>query len=281
MNSSKMSITKAKTPFLFACKYEHLDVVRTLLADPVIDPAEGNSAALFIAVEQNSSKLLKLLLKDGRADPMVADGALIGKALATGNCLLVDALLKDPRVVPPNRSSLLVTAIMCNYDREYGFLEDLLTHIDPNGDDNAALFATIGYDNEDALDILLADPRVNPAHNDNAALRYAIEVGNDQALHTLLSDPRVVPSADDNALIKIATFHMGVRTDEFSSLLTDNRQRCVGRLLMEPRVVAGTLPLKMMGGVDSAKKLQERAHTWCTNCYSWTAPMPEIVERDA
>lgn len=279
MNSSKMSITKTKTPFLFACKYGTMDEVRTLLADPVIDPAEGNSAALFIAVEQNSSKLLNLLLKDGRANPMASDGALIGKALATGNHVLVDSLLNDPRVVIPNDSSLLVTAIMCNYDRDYSFLEDLLDAIDPSANDNTALFVAIRQHHEEALGLLLTDPRINPAHNDNAALRYAIEEGNDEALHMMLKDPRVVPSADDNALIKIATSRMSGQP--LSSLLCDDRQRCVGRLLMEPRVVAGSLPLKKMGGIDGAKKMQADAHRVYTECHEWTTPMPEIVERDA
>lgn len=279
MNSSRMSITKTKTPFLYACKYDHIDVVRTLLAYPVIDPAEGNSTALFIAVEQNSSKLLKLLLADGRADPMVAGGALIGKALATGNHIIVDSLLKDPRVLIPNDISLLVTAIICKYDRDYGFLENLLAHIDPTANDNIALFTAIGHHHEDALSLLLADPRINPAHNDNAALRYAIEVCNDDALHMMLKDPRVVPSADDNALIKIATLHMSVQ--HWSNLLCDDRRRCMGRLLLEPCVVAGDLPLNKMGGIEAVRKMQAEAYRWFSDTYDWTTPMPVIVERDA
>lgn len=274
MNPSKMSITKTKTPFLFACKYGTLDEVRTLLADPVIDPAEGNSTALFIAVEQNSPELLKLLLEDGRADPMVSDGALIGKALATGNMKLVTLLIDDPRVVIPNDSSLLATVIACHYESEYGILETLIDHIDPSGDDNAALFAAICYANDDALTTLLADPRVNPAHNDNASLRYAIESGNDEALHRLLSDPRVIPSSDDNALIKIAMLQ--VYQQDWSSLLYDDRCRCVGRLLMEPRVVTGTLPLKKLGGIEAVKKMQADAHRYYTAYHDWTVPMPEI-----
>lgn len=272
MNTSKITISKVHTPFLYECKYGSKKGAVAMLANPATNPAEGNSAALFIAVDNGWLKFFKALLADGRADPMAAKGALFKKALATGNWHFVDALVSDPRVKIPNDSSLYITAMEC-YHHESSVFDTLLTYVDPSGDDNTALMFAIASDNDRIVDMLIEDPRIDPTQNNYALIRYAIQFGNMEALDKLLWKPNVDPSADDNILIDIASNFVG-----------DSHQNdlCAGRLLLDPRVVAGKLPLEELGGIENAKALQADAHRYVKEggdfWKRWAGPLPEIKE---
>ena len=61
--------------------------------------------------------------------------------------------------------------------------------------DSVALAVAAYWDQIDALQHLLADPRFLPSHDANLALEMAIERGNERAAALLLADARVDPSA--------------------------------------------------------------------------------------
>lgn len=110
-------------------------------------------------------------------------------------------------------------------DRQHSFFVDALASASKNGDVrrlddlldlskreypithepyaayHMALVYACVFAHEDAVAILLGDPRVDPSHRQCAALRAACSIDHRNIVQALLDDPRVDPSIDDCAVL--------------------------------------------------------------------------------
>jgi hypothetical protein len=83
-----------------ASVYGRADVVKLLLADPRVDPAADDNAAILSASYNGHVSVVKLLLADSRADPRSPLGSATSGATSGGHASVVKLLLADPRVDP-------------------------------------------------------------------------------------------------------------------------------------------------------------------------------------
>jgi hypothetical protein len=78
----------------------HAGVVRALLADPRVDPAANNNFAIRAASFYGHAGMVRALLADPRVDPAANNNFAIQLASYRGHTAVVRALLADPRVNP-------------------------------------------------------------------------------------------------------------------------------------------------------------------------------------
>jgi ankyrin repeat protein len=93
--------------------------------------------------------------------------------------------------------------------------------IDPSADDNSAIREASGNGHTEVVELLLNDPRVDPSASDNDAIRWASGEGQTAVVELLLNDPRVDPSANVNEAIRWASGNG--RTAVVELLLNDPR----------------------------------------------------------
>ena len=136
--------------FVEATRNGNLDVVKTLLKNPRVDPSFQHQLPLKVAISKGYSDIVKILLKDprGRAepcgpkavDPSAQDQTFIGIAASFGFLKIVKMLLKDPRG----------RAEPCGPKA-----------VDPSANNQYALKYASRRKRHDVVKMLLKDPRVN------------------------------------------------------------------------------------------------------------------------
>lgn len=84
---------------LYASTNGHHKVVELLLKYPGVNPSAQNNIAVKLASEKGHEKVVELLLKNG-VDPSVDDNYAIRRASENNHLEVVKLLLNDPRVDP-------------------------------------------------------------------------------------------------------------------------------------------------------------------------------------
>jgi hypothetical protein len=112
--------------FVEATRNGNLDVVKTLLKNPRVDPSFQHQLPLKVAISEGYSDIVKILLKDPRVDPSAQDQTFIGIAASFGFLKIVKMLLKDPRVDPSanNQYALKYASRRKRYDVVKMLLKD-------------------------------------------------------------------------------------------------------------------------------------------------------------
>jgi len=194
--------------FQLAAGANNLKIVRLLLTDPRIDPADDQSGALHSAAEQGFLEMVKLLLKDPRINPADDDSYGLRKAFLYQHFDVVETLLLDGRS-------------------------------DPTFDDNTLLEWSILTNNLKFVKILLKDPRVDISINGNFPLVWACSKGYIGIVKYLLADPRINLNETDfnSALIEAMT----QKQMEILRFLLDNSQfrpniRFFGEAIIEDNI---------------------------------------------
>ena len=83
-----------------ACRDGHLEIVRLLLADGRVNPADQNNKAIELACNYGRLEIVRLLLADGRVNPADQNNKAIEEAFKHGYVEIVRLLLADQRVNP-------------------------------------------------------------------------------------------------------------------------------------------------------------------------------------
>ena len=84
--------------FINAARTGDTDKVKLLLADPMVNPAADNNAAIRYASQNGHTEVVKLLLNDKRGNPAAQNNFAIRLASERGHVDVVRLLLTDPRV---------------------------------------------------------------------------------------------------------------------------------------------------------------------------------------
>ncbi len=108
LNSDEDSAVGCNYALRIACEFGQTEVVKILLRDERVDPADWNSWIIRIACDYNHVDIVNLLLQDGRADPTGADNYCIRNASIYGHIKVVQLLLQDGRVDPTARDNMAI-----------------------------------------------------------------------------------------------------------------------------------------------------------------------------
>lgn len=135
------------------------DLVKVNKLLQVADPRETNSRSLLNAMHHKHYDVVKALLKDHRIDPTVNSNAVLILACNYGSLEIVEILLDGSLVNPAhNNNKALTTAVMSN---KTDIVRKLLTtNVNPAACANRVLRLARGHDNDDIVEMLLKDPRV-------------------------------------------------------------------------------------------------------------------------
>lgn len=162
----------------YAVEKKHLNVVQVILADKRINIASQVKSMLFGACQENSEEIILLFLEDLRVSHTDLPSWAFWRFTEDTFVKIVGIVLAD--------ESLDIA------DKLQGLLEDAIRK---------------NYRN--AVQILLADARVNPTINDNNAIKTAAQKGHTQIVQDLLAWQQnglsVDPSADYDHAIKVAS----------------------------------------------------------------------------
>ena len=166
-------------------------MLRNLLTDIHINPAENNNEVLQWACGYGNGDAIRLLLADHRVDPTMNNNDTLRSACEHGHVNVVCILLADGRVDPAsNRNDPIRQA--CFYGHT-DVVRILLTdpRVDPSDYNNDAIRWACANGHIDVVRLLLDDRRVNPANNINQVLRLACTRDHVEMICLLLMDPRI------------------------------------------------------------------------------------------
>ncbi len=82
---------------ILACKYRNLDVIKILLSDPRVNPADRENIAIITASMNNNEKVLKLLLSNDRIDPSDQNNLALRSAIRCNQNNIIELLSLDMR----------------------------------------------------------------------------------------------------------------------------------------------------------------------------------------
>lgn len=157
----------------FAAYFGQIEVVKLLLGDSRVNPADENSTApIAIAAEHGFTEIVKFLLLDKRVDPSTDDNHAIWYAVKNGHTDVVKLLLADSRIDP-------------NSELEH---------------DNPPIVEASINGFPEIVKFLLLDKRVNPAAGDNAAIKNVAKIGNLDVLLLLLEHLAVLTYVRENLI---------------------------------------------------------------------------------
>ena len=174
-----------------ACGKGHVDVVRLLLADSRVNPAECNNCAIQCACANGHVDVVRLLLADNRVNPADNYNQAIRLACENGHVDVVCLLLADHRVNPADyyNAAILYACVKGHVDVVRILMAD--NRVNPADRNNEAIRGACYNGHLDVVRILLTDSRVNPADNNNHAIRSACENGHIDVICLLLMDSRI------------------------------------------------------------------------------------------
>jgi len=171
LNDSRVNPNDASNEaIILACKNGHTDVVKILLQDSRILPFAKRNQPLRLACQYNHTEIIKLLLADKRVDPSIDNNRIFS----------VNAFQEN-----------LVAESFCMSCREDG--------------DHPAICYAAQNGNDEIVELLLRDSRVNPAIHKNLPFRVACEYGRIAVAKILLNDSRVNPFDMENDALYRAT----------------------------------------------------------------------------
>lgn len=86
--------------FYLSCANGYTELVRKLLKDDRVNPAERNNHALYLCAKYGQAGVARVLLADSRVDPAALNNFAVRWAACEGWAGVVRVLLADPRVDP-------------------------------------------------------------------------------------------------------------------------------------------------------------------------------------
>ena len=104
--------------FFIACQTGRLSLVKLLLADPRVDPADYYNHAIQLASQNGHTEVVKLLLADKRVNPAAGNNYAIQFASQNGHTEIVKLLLADNRVNPADDDNRAIRWASSNYHTE-------------------------------------------------------------------------------------------------------------------------------------------------------------------
>lgn len=209
--------------FIEACNNGCTEVVRLLLSvqcsdgTPLIDPAADNNRAIRVACQNNydNTGVMRLLLEDGRVDPADVDNAALKCACGCGHIEEVRLLLslKNPdgtQVVDPTAGenqalhnacrtgAIEAVRLLLSLRSPDGNLlvnPNVYNHSNTYFNHYTAIHGACEGGDENIVRLLLADERVDPTVANNRAIRWACGDGHAEIVRLLLADGRADPDA--------------------------------------------------------------------------------------
>lgn len=115
-----------------ACLNGYTEIVRILLEDGRVDPADPYNSPIIFASRNGYHEIVKLLLMDKRVDPADKNNEAIDGAGQYGHIEVVRLLLADWRVNPTGEDGIY-RKIRNNVYREIAIIDDMLCYV-KNGD---------------------------------------------------------------------------------------------------------------------------------------------------
>lgn len=225
-------------PIRDASKKGLVNVVTFLLKDPNVDPAAKDNTPIIKAAKKRHFEIVKLLLADNRVDPNARDGNILDDVCQANNTKLLLEMLADPRVDPTISNTSLTVAAYA------GFIEVVKIllkdgRMNPN---DYALKNSVGQQNIEIANMLLADPRVDLSYDNSIALREACLRGNTDMVRRILAYPQVDPSAKQNKALENAIRY---RNDEIGAMLlsdartilSDEELENVSSVMVTPKLI--------------------------------------------
>lgn len=192
-------------PFCMACQNGDYEAVKTLLANPQVDPVALDNEAFLSACASKNLDVIQFLLADPRVDPGARNNMALRNACKYADDDIVELLLSHPQVDPSAKDDEAIQNA-CRLFEDY---HDLI--IDPKSIVDRLKIVTL----------LLSDDRVDPSANDNEAFKRACSSGLNKVVKLLLSHPKVDPTATDSEVIRTASLHGNVKIIKL--LLKDGR----------------------------------------------------------
>lgn len=224
--------------FCKACHNGDYETVKTLLANPQVDPAALDNEALLSACANNNLDVIQLLLADPRVDPGTRNNKAMHHACKYADADVVELLLSHPQVDPSAYNNTAIqNACQTNescFDCHRSInsksssirlkiVKLLLAddRVDPGANNNAALISACSDGLYEIVQLLLPHSSVDPAADDNKAFRRACQYDHVDIVKLLLSHPKIDPTASDNEAIIWASVHGNSETVKL--LLEDGR----------------------------------------------------------
>lgn len=177
----------ANMALYYACRHNHVDVVRVLLADP---RTGLNQACLETAVENGCVDVLRTLLADARTDHTLL--GLVDTLFLTAisaqplNAHVWRVLLQDGRANPAVENHLAVWVAATDLPE---MLDECLAdpRLDPGADDSVVLAAACRDGNLAVVQKLATHPQVDVSARNCGAFYHAGKAGADAIMAVLLS----------------------------------------------------------------------------------------------
>lgn len=184
--------------FCYALKNGHLEIVQTLLNDPLFNPAINNNEPIRLASEMGYQDIVSTLLQDKRVNAAAENNYAIRLAAQNGHLEIVKTLLQHKGVDPTvnHNEAIRLAAQKGHLDIVKLLLND--SRIDPSVSNNYIFRWAAESGHIEIVSTLLEDKRINPADIDNYAICLAAQKGHLAVVNTLLLDPRIDPSGQNN-----------------------------------------------------------------------------------
>ncbi|KAJ3071388.1 hypothetical protein HDU98_005418 [Podochytrium sp. JEL0797] len=191
--------------FRWSARSGYLEVVRLLLSNPDVNPADQQHYAIASTPDDEFPEVVKLLLTDERIDPTAQNHLAIRWACDHDHLSTVQLLLADPRIDPGTNNNYVALQLLNKNHPDV--VLDLLTHnrIDPSVAENSLLRTAADCGHVDIVRLLLADVRVDPAAETSSALALAAAQGRTEVVRILIQDGRSDPSTFMNHGIRLAS----------------------------------------------------------------------------
>lgn len=178
------------------------EIVRMLLADKRVNPADDNGSSMYMAWRSNR-EILQMLLDDGRAE---ADSLqyILNRSIHEGKMDIINLLLSHENSVKniSIESAFEIALHYGNIEIAKLFINDGSLTINDELS-NKWLILAIRGGVLDMVKFVIEDLNANPAFNHNEPLRTAAE-GNADIVIYLLELPGVDPTDNNNAALTVA-----------------------------------------------------------------------------
>ncbi|PRP83731.1 putative ankyrin repeat protein [Planoprotostelium fungivorum] len=232
-------------------KSEDVEIIRTLLKHPHVDPAADDHRILTTCIWNRDHDLVKELLADARVDLSVDNNICITEASRRGVYRITRLLLDDPRVDPSANDNEAIREASRHGHIEVVRLLLFDTRVYPAAKNNHAIYMAShhGHKNHSIrraslfgytklVQLLLTDARVDPSAAHNHSIRRASLFGYTKLVQLLLSAARVDPSAVDDEAIQNASYrgHTEINNKALRDACARGHIRVIQLLLADDRV---------------------------------------------
>ena len=201
LKDERVTKTNLGTSFKFSCSGNKVGLVkRFLLVEQVSN--EDVFYAFYDACRTGLVQVVQILIEDNRCDVTGRENLGVHVAVEKGQLEVVKLLLNKKFQIDPTFKQNVLVRCACRNNRT-DILRFLLTFetVNPNDDNNDALYTCIHYKSPDCLQILLSDSRFKVTDD---ALHLCVGINNMDCIQLLLADKRANPAYERNKIFRIA-----------------------------------------------------------------------------